>query len=165
MRGTLSSNSKFIAGPQGSSRKGARSIAIVSVLLGVSWRSPRTRLGSVIPGRRWALSTELSSQLTYYSERMRGKVSPGARRWVVKSWGRASSVLSSAVTQDALKSPSREPRRRCAVLSSRDALESQRPGFLRGVGPTSSLCPAPTHTPGSQEDSRSPVLALLSVQV
>ncbi|CAI9162250.1 unnamed protein product [Rangifer tarandus platyrhynchus] len=35
--------------------------------------------------------------------------------------GPASSVLSSGVAQDALNSPSREPRRRCAVVSSRDA--------------------------------------------
>ena len=123
---------KSIAGPQGSSRKGAKSIATVSVLLDTGWGSPRTRTGSAIPGRRWALSTELPSQLTYDSQRMQSKVSPGARRWVVKSRGPASSALSSGVAQDALNSPSREPRRRCAVVSSRDALESPRPRFLGG---------------------------------
>ena len=48
MRSTLSSKGKFIAGSQGSNGKGARNIAIVSVLLDVSWGSPRTRPGSVI---------------------------------------------------------------------------------------------------------------------
>lgn len=37
------------------------------------------------------------------------------------------------------------------------------PGFLQGASPMSTLCPTPTHTPGSQENSRSPVLAPLSV--
>ena len=36
-------------------------------------------------------------------------------------------------------------------------------GFYWGAGPTSTLCPTPTLTPDSQEDSRRPVLALLSV--
>ena len=95
-------------------------------------------------------------------ERMQSKVSPGARRWVVKSRGPASSVLSSGVAQDALNSPSHEPRRRCTVVSSRDALESLRPRFLRGgwshEHPLPDTHPHPRLAGGQQEPSAGPTV-------
>lgn len=77
------------------------------------------------------------------------------QRWVVKSRGPASGVLSSGVAQDALSSRSSEPRRPCAGLSSRDAGQSQRPGFYWGPGPTSTPLPD-THHPRTRRRTVAP---------
>ena len=81
----------------------------------------------------------------------------------MKSRGPASGVLSSGVAQDALSSRSSEPRRhvRRAVQQGRVRVSAQ--GFYWGAGPTSTLCLTPTLTSDSQEDSRRPVPAPLSV--
>ena len=94
---------------------------------------------------------------------MQSKVSPGAGRWVVKSRGPAPSVLSSEVAQDVLNPPRSEPRGHVhsAVQQGRVRVSAQ--GFYWGAGPTSTLCLTPTLTSDSQEDSRRPVPAPLSV--
>ena len=96
---------------------------------------------------------------------MQSKVSPGAGRWVVKSGGPAASVLSSRVAQDMLNSPRSEPRGHVHSAAQQGHIRVSAQGFYWEASPTSTLCPTPTLTPDSQEDSRHPVLAPLSVHM
>lgn len=85
----------------------------------------------------------------------------------MKSRGPASSVLSSGVTQDALSSPSSEPRRHVRRAVQQGRVRSQRPGFLLGgqshEHPLPNTHPHPRLAGGQQAPGAGPAICTHSL--
>ena len=147
MRGTLSRKGKFIARSQGNSRKGARSIAIVSVLLdelGVSKNTSRIS-DSLGGGGHSARSCHHSWPITARGCRARSAQGPGGGWWSPGDQPPASSPVESHRTCSTPPEASRGGT--CTVLPSRDTSESAPRVFTGRPVPQA---PSARHPPSPQ---------------